>query len=509
MLFLFSFQHFVSIFLMNIIAIDIGTTNCKAIVVNGQAKVLRSFQSATKPIQPRQGWNEQNADEIFNAVLKLLQQAIAFCKAENIACISFSAAMHSLLAVDKKGKPLMNMLTWADLRSAEYAQQLKQKPIAKKIYETTGVPIHAMSPLCKLLWLKQDAKTIFIKAYKFISIKEYVFYKLFGKYIVDHSIAAATGLFDEKNISWYDEALKISGITTQHLSALVPVEHYETDLLLSIKRKLKLKYSVPFVLGASDGALANLGSGIINASNTAITVGTSGAVRITSNKYLIDKKQRLFCYYISDGFYITGGAVNNGGIALQWLVENIFREDFKDEKKLSRLLSAAMKIKAGAEELIFLPYILGERAPIWNENAKGCFIGLTAMHTNLHITKAVLEGVCFSVVDVLQALEETSGAIKNIYLSGGIIKSKNWVQLLADISGKQIMVNEAADASALGAAFIGMKAIGSIKKITEAKMFLKNVKTIKPNATHHRIYKKYLKIYHSLYEKLKDSFDEL
>jgi gluconokinase len=224
--------------------------------------------------------------------------------------------------------------------------------------------------------------------------------------------------------------------------ALFAAEHSETDLLPSIKKKLKLKDAIPFVLGASDGALANLGSGITNAANVAITVGTSGAVRITSNKYLIDKKQRLFCYYISDGFYITGGAVNNGGIVLQWLVENIFKEDFRDEKKINRLLNAALKIKPGAEGLIFLPYILGERAPVWDENAKGCFIGLTAMHTNLHITKAVLEGVCFSVVEVLQALEETSGRAKNIYLSGGIIKSQNWVQLLADISGKQIMVNE-------------------------------------------------------------------
>ena len=147
---------------MNSIAVDIGTSNCKAIVVTAKAKVLKTFQCATKPIELKQGWNEQDADEIFNAVIKLLQQAIAFCGEENISCISFSAAMHSFLAVDKTGKPLMNMMTWADLRSAKYAQQLKQKPVAKKIYETTGVPIHAMSPLCKLLWLKQEAK-IFLK----------------------------------------------------------------------------------------------------------------------------------------------------------------------------------------------------------------------------------------------------------------------------------------------------------------------------------------------------------
>ncbi|MBV9963101.1 MAG: gluconokinase, partial [Parafilimonas sp.] len=385
----------------------------------------------------------------------------------------------------------------------------KQKPIAKEIYETTGVPIHAMSPLCKIIWLKQEASDIFRKAHKFISIKEYIFYRLFEKYVIDHSIAAATGLFDEKNLCWYNEALKIAGIKNEHLSELFPVEHFETQLVPSLKKQLKIKKEIPFVLGASDGALANLGSGITDAKNAAITVGTSGAVRITSNKYLIDKKQRLFCYYISDGLYVTGGAVNNGGIALQWLVEKIFCEDFSDEKNLKAVINETSKINAGANGLIFLPYILGERSPVWDENAKASFIGLNASHTKAHLTKAVLEGVCFSIVEVLKALEETSGDIKNIYLSGGIIRSEEWVQLLADISGKKIMVNESADASALGAAFIGMKATGSVKKISEAKLFLKNVKDFQPDKQLHHAYKKYFKIYTSLYQKLKDTFDEL
>jgi len=494
---------------MNIIAIDIGTSNCKAVVINNDAQVLKTFESPTKPIEPKPGWNEQNADEIFNAVIKLLQQAISFCKEEDVACVSFSSAMHSFLAVDKRGSPLINMITWADLRSAKYAHELEQKPIAKKLYETTGVPVHAMSPLCKLIWLKHEAKNIFNKAYKFISIKEYIFLKLFDKYVIDYSIAAATGLFDEKNLCWYDEALKIARINSNHLSELFPVEHFETALLPSIKKKLKIKKDIPFVLGASDGALANLGSGIINATNAAVTVGTSGAVRITSKQFLIDKKERLFCYYISDGFYVTGGAINNGGITLQWLMEKIFKENFKDEKTFRALLKEAAKIQAGANGLIFLPYILGERSPVWDETAKGAFIGLTSIHTKAHIIKAVLEGVCFSIVDVLHALEETSGAIKKIYLSGGIIKSDEWVQILADISGKEIMVNEAADASALGAAFIGMKAIGMIKKITDAKMFLNNAKSFKPNKSNHTIYKKYLEIYRRLYPRLKETFDQL
>ena len=366
-----------------------------------------------------------------------------------------------------------------------------------------------MSPLCKLIWLRHEATDVFKKAHKFISIKEYIFFKLFGRYVIDHSIAAATGLFDQKKLCWYDESLKVAGIGAQHLSEIFPVEHTETELIPSIKRKLKIRNLIPFVLGASDGPLANLGCGLLDATNAAVTIGTSGAVRITSNKYLIDKKQRLFCYYISDGLYITGGGTNNGGIALQWLVEKICKENFKDEKKLKALLNDAVKIKPGSGGLIFLPYLMGERSPVWDENAKGSFIGLTTMHSNKHVTRAVLEGICFSIVEVLEALEETSGAVDKIYLSGGIIKSEKWVQLLADISGRQIMVNETADASALGAAFIGMKAIGLVKNINEAKMFLKNVKAFNPDTANHHIYKKYFEIYKSLYEKLKDIFAEL
>ncbi len=494
---------------MNVIAIDIGTSNCKAVLINKKAKVLKVFESSTKPIIPKPGWNEQNADVIFNAVLKLLQQSFSISKEKNIACVSFSAAMHSLLAVDKKGKPLMNMLTWADLRSAKYAQELKQKPIAKKLYEVTGVPVHAMSPLCKLIWLKHEAKDIFKKAYKFISIKEYIFFKLFGKYVVDNSIAAATGLFDEKNICWYDESLNVAGISEQQLSELVSINHYEIELLPAIKIKLKSKTNVPFVLGASDGALANIGCGLFDAKNIAVTIGTSGAARITSNKYIADEKQRLFCYYIHDGIYILGGAINNGGVVLQWLIEKVLQKNFKDEKVFKQLVKQAMKVEPGAGGLIFLPYILGERSPMWDENARGALIGLTAFHTQTYIVKAVIEGICFALADVIKSVEETSGSIKNIYLSGGITKSKEWVQLFANITGKKIIINDAADASALGAAFVGMKAVGLINDLSKINSFLKEIKSAKPDKKQHNIYKKYFKIYSGLYAKMKDTFKDI
>jgi gluconokinase len=494
---------------MNVIAIDIVTTHCNAIIINDTAKVLKTFQSPTKPMEPKPGWNEQDADEIFQAVLKLLQQSFAFCERKNIACVSFSTAMHSLLAVDKNGRPLMNMLTWADLRSAKYAHELKEKPVAEKIYEATGVPIHAMSPLCKLIWLRNEANDIFLKAHKFISIKEYIFFRLFGKYVIDHSIAAATGLFDEKNLCWYDEALKVADINAQHLSGLFPIEHYETELLPEIKKQLQTKNNIPFVLGGSDGALANLGCGAIHEKEAAVTIGTSGAVRVITNRYVHDEQERLFCYYLTYNIYVTGGAINNGGVVLKWFAEKILEESLDSEEKFQSLLHNGMQVPAGAEGLLFLPYILGERSPMWDENARGAFIGLTSAHTRAHLIKAVIEGICFALFDVLNAVEETAGVIDKIYLSGGVIQSDEWAQLFANISGKKIIVNDAADASALGAAFIGMKAVGLLDDLKNVGKFLHEVKTFEPDITHHHTYKKYFEIYKSLYGRLKEVFEQL
>jgi len=289
----------------------------------------------------------------------------------------------------------------------------------------------------------------------------------------------------------------------------VSIEHCETELLPAIKTKLKTKNNIPFVLGASDGALANLGSGLFDAKNMAVTIGTSGAARITTNKYVTDKQQRLFCYYIDKEMYILGGAVNNGGVALQWLIEKILQQNFKDEKVFKKIFKESTQVKTGANGLIFLPYLNGERSPMWDENAKGALIGLTSSHTQANIIKAVLEGICFALLDVINAVEETSGSIEKIYLSGGIIKSKEWVQLFANITGKNIVINDAADASALGAAFVGMKAVGLLNDFIKSNLFLKEIEQFKPDKKQNAVYKKYFSIYNELYDKLKDSFEKI
>ncbi len=492
-----------------IISLDVGTTHCKTITVAGNAEVTHIFKTDVASIQDKRGEHEQDAEMIFQSVLQLLKQSLEANANNNIVAVSFSAAMHSLLAVDETGKPLTNAMTWADTRSKLYAEKLLKDKSGNRIYEQTGTPIHPMSPLCKLMWMKNKLPDVFAKAFKFISIKEYIFFRLFGKYIVDYSIASATGLFDIYNLHWHNEALHIAGIDASKLSWPVPCTHAETIMHSGFQQKLNMENAIPFIVGGNDGCLANLGSGAILPGETALTIGTSGAVRMITATPKPDGQKRLFTYLLTDKIYVTGGPVNNGGIALQWFAENFLSAGGNANEKIKSALQLAEQSQPGAEKLLFLPYLLGERAPVWDAGAKAVFFGIQSLHQRKHFARAVLEGICFALNDVLKALEETNGTCTKIFISGGFIESAFWVQLLADVLGNELIISYTTDASAMGAAFMAMYALNMINDLIETKNFRKEEKIFLPDKKNHALYKKLFPVYRALYPKMKEAFNKL
>lgn len=486
-----------------IIAIDIGTTHIKAVIVNDQAKTLQTFKLPVVSVQNESGKYGQDAEAIFQSVLVLLKQSFEVVNQDEVACVVFSAAMHSILAVDNAGIPLCDSLTWADTQSKAYAQQLKATPTGESIYKQTGTPIHAMNPLCKIAWIKDEQPELFAKTHKFISVKEYIFHRLFGKYIVDVGIASASGLFDIYNSCWYKEALEFAGIDESKLSQVVSATHFETALIESIKSELNLKHSIPFVTGGNDGCLANLGCVALNKDEAALTVGTSGAVRVTIPKPLPAALQGLFRYMLTNELYVTGGPINNGGIALQWFAENFLGIALNASEDLNKIMQLASKAPAGSNGLIFLPYLLGERAPVWDEDAKGMFYGLQFIHRKEHLTRAVIEGISFSLLQILTAIEKINGTVNKVFVSGIVTQSDWWMQLLANMFGKTIVLNDSTDASAMGAAFMGMYATGMIDDLSTVKSFMQIAKTFEPEANIHAMYQKHFEVYASLYPRFK------
>lgn len=409
--------------------------------------------------------------------------------------------MHSLLAVDKNSRPLTASILWSDGRSAGIAKRLRDSSQGKSIYQTTGTPLHAMSPLCKLIWLRENEPALFNVAYKFVSIKEWIWFRLFGVWEVDWSIASATGLFNNQLFSWDAQALSLTGILINQLSALVSTTLVRHELRSETATLLNLPVGTAFCIGASDGCLANVGSDALKTNTAALTIGTSAAVRIASPIPIIDAEAMPFSYVLDESTFICGAPVSNGGNVVQWLQQNFLN----GECSYDELLQQVATIPPGSDGLLCLPHLHGERAPVWDEASAGAFIGIRPHHTRTNFLRAALEGVCYSLRGIIELLEAQSQPILALHASGGFVQSPIWLQLLTDVVGKRLIVTQTEDASAIGAALWGWKAVQQTVSLTASG----NQSTFQPNAATQTVYKQYFDVYRSLYPALKTTFHQL
>jgi gluconokinase len=484
-----------------LLGIDIGTGSTKAVAVDTAGQPLDITAQHYYPVKsPQPGYNEQDPELILKAFINCIADIVTKTgKAPD--AISLSSAMHSVIPVDKNGKALADMITWADARSEAIAQKLRDSPQGPGIYETSGTPIHAMTPLCKLMWLRENQSELFNSTHKFISIKEYIWFHLFNEFQIDYAIASATGMFDIKQLKWNPEACKMAGISVDKLSTPVNTTYKRTGLNASVAASLKLNTDTTFVIGASDGCCANLGSFVTKPDVAAITIGTSGAVRITSPKPVYNQQAMIFNYLLDKKTFVCGGAVNNGGIALNWLLKNFLGKTSPGEKDYDALFNTIAAMPAGSEGLIFLPYLYGERAPLWDTKSCGVFFNIKPQHTQAHFLRAGLEGICLALNNVLQTVEESSVPISQINISGGFISSPVWTQILADVTGKRLVIVQQEDASAMGAVYLAMDALG-IKKVDDQQS-ANPEKIINPNQSNHRTYRNSFNLFKRLYNDLK------
>lgn len=490
-----------------IIGVDIGTTNTKAIAFTVEGNVIVQANETYTPLEAAIAeQHELDPETLFQAVLRTVGQVRAQTNTAVLLGVACSSAMHSLIAVDNNGKPLTNVITWADLRSGVQADKLKHTAAGKRIYQRTGTPIHPMSPLSKLLWMKEEQPDIFTTAHKFIGIKEWVFYRFFGQYLIDHSIASATGLFDIYDFDWNPEALALTSLTPNRLSNPVSTTYIVKGLAKEYADLLNIDQAIPFIIGASDGCLANVGSGALQPGDVSLTIGTSGAVRMMAARPQHDVKERIFNYILTEQWYVSGGPINNGGTLLRWYAGHFLGHSFEKTADFDWFIQQAAQVPAGADGLVFLPYVQGERAPVWDANAKGVYFGIHAKHTQAHFMRAIIEGINNALYQVTQSIEETIGPVKNIYASGGFTQSPQWLQWMADLFGKTITISATADASAVGAAILGLQALGIRDSLTHPGKATQPEVHFTPDKQHYRTYQRNFAIYSTLYDRLKDVF---
>ncbi len=483
------------------IGVDIGTTSTKAVLFTKDGTTIAKGNVEYPLFTPTPETAEQDPDQIFAAVLESIRIAVTEggVKQEQISFISFSSAMHSVIAVDQEGNPLTQSITWADNRSVAYAEAIKANN-GHEIYLRTGTPIHPMSPLCKLAWLKGEHPEIFHQAAKFISIKEYVFFKLFGVYQVDYSIASATGMFNLKNLSWDDEALQVAGVHAEQLSLPVPTTKILEGMNVAYSTLMGISPLTPFVIGASDGVLSNLGVNAMDKGSVAVTIGTSGAIRTVSDRPITDPKGRIFCYALTEKHWVVGGPVNNGGMIFRWMRDQLCQDVVLEAKEkevdpYDLLTAIAAKVPAGSKGLLFHPYMAGERAPLWDANARGSFFGLSMNHTKEDMIRSVLEGIVYNLYTVLLALKELIGEPTRIQATGGFARSDLWRQLLADVFDQEVIVPESYESSCLGAVVLGLYARGEMERLEDVSTMVGAVHSHKPNQAAVSSYQKILPVY--------------
>jgi gluconokinase len=497
------------------LGIDIGTTSTKAVLFSEKGEVIQQENIGYPLYTPDMYTAEQNPEEIFQAVLQSISNIMKHHSQKQLSFVSFSSAMHSVIAMDANDQPLTPCITWADNRSEAWSQKIKDELNGQEVYKRTGTPIHPMSPLTKIAWIVNDHPEIAVKVKKYIGIKEYVFQKFFNQYVVDYSLASAMGMMNLKTLDWDEEALQIAGITPSQLSDLVPTTKIFTNCDPDLAQQIGIDPQTSFVIGASDGVLSNLGVNAIRKGEIAVTIGTSGAIRTIIDKPQTHEKGRIFCYALTEKHWVIGGPVNNGGMVLRWIRDELASSEVETAKRLGIdpydvLTKIAERVRPGADGLLFHPYLAGERAPLWNPNVRGSFFGLTMSHKKEHMIRAALEGVIYNLYTVFLALTECmDGPVTRIQATGGFARSDVWRQMMSDIFASEVIVPESYESSCLGACILGLYATGKIDSFEIVSEMVGSTHKHTPNEEATKEYRQLLPIFISLSRILEDEYTRI
>ena len=487
-----------------IIGMDIGTTASKGVLYQENGKKIAESTIPYPLIQEKVDQAEEDPQVIFDAVQKIIFD-LSKKASGKVKAISWSSQMHSLIGLGKNNQLLTNSITWADNRSREVVTAAKKSGLANSIYQRTGMPPHPMAPVYKLLWIKEKKPELFAQVQKWIGIKEYIIWRLTGKIMTDTTMAAGTGLLNLNNLSWDEDLLSQITLEKEKLPILDKPETVVGGIIPNYIKKLGLTDQTKIILGASDGYLSTIGVGVLNDKSFALNVGTSGAVRVIAPKAIVDSENRFFCYPVDKKHYLLGGPVNNGGIVFEWARKTIFGPDQTAED----FINVAESVPAGSNGLIFHPYLGGERAPIWNAQARGSFIGLTRNHTKPQMARSVLEGIVFNLLGAARGLCEKIGKPEALRVTGGFVKSDFVRQLIADIFNLPVIIIKNDQSGTLAAMFlaqVGMKREANLekiaKKIDESKVYFPNPKNV-------AVYQDIIPIYREVEHDLDQSYEKI
>lgn len=485
------------------IGVDLGTSAVKLLLMDETGSIV-NIVSKEYPLEfPHPGWSQQNPEDWFDKTMEGLKELVpAECRGE-VAGISFGGQMHGLVILDKEDNVIRPAILWNDGRTTKETDYLNNVIGKDKLSSYTANIAFAGFTAPKILWVKANEPENFAKIDKIMLPKDYLAYRLSGVFSTDLSDASGMLLLDVKNRCWSKEMLDICGVKESQLPRLYESYEKTGTLKPEIAKELGFPESTIIAAGAGDNAAAAVGTGTVGDGMCNISLGTSGTLFISSNQFGVDRNNALHSFCHADGHYHLMGCMLSAASCNKWWMDGIIgTKDYAAEQKAIE--------KLGENHVYFLPYLMGERSPWNNPNARATFTGITMDTTRADMTQAVLEGVAFATRDMLEVARTLGIAIERSKIVGGGAKSPLWRKIVANVLGIKIDLPECEEGPSMGGAMLAMVAAGAYPDVEAAAKAIVRVKeTIEPDPALVAKYEARYQQFRSIYPAMKPVFDKI
>ena len=498
-----------------LLGIDIGTSSCKVALFAKDGTVVASTTGDYAVYYPHPGWAEQNPDEWWEAVCGAVKELLENSKVNpvDIKGIGIDGQSWSAIAIDRKGRVLTNTPIWMDTRAKDICERLNKSIGEKRIFEVCGNPLEPSYTTAKILWYKENLPDVYRNIWKILQSNSFIAYRLTGE--ISQDICQAYGLhfFNMRTGKWDADLCREMGIPMEFMPDIVPCHQMVGTVTKAAAEQTGLAVGTPVVAGGLDAACGTLGAGVVHPGETQEQGGQAGGMSICLDTYAADPRL-ILSYHVVPGQWLLQGGTTGGGGVMRWLERELgqYERMMKEETGKSSLVQfneLAEKVAPGSDGLVFLPYMAGERSPIWDPDAKGVYYGLDFSKTKGHMIRSAMEGVAYSLKHNLDIAENTGAVVEELLAMGGSANSLLWTQIKSDITGKPIAVPSSDTATTLGAVILAGVGVGMYDSFEDAvKQTVKITRRHVPDMEKHELYMKNYKTYLALYENLKELMKE-
>ena len=497
-----------------LLGIDIGTSACKIAVFDRHGQVMSAASGDYEVYYPQEGWAEQDPEEWWEAVCHAVRESLkkGNIEPEEIAGIGIDGQSWSAVAVGGSGRALTNTPIWMDVRAADICDEMNEKIGADNIFHMSGNSLQPSYTTAKILWYKRNKPEVYAQTVKILQSNSYIAYKLTGQLTQDLSQGYGLHCFDMHKGTWNKEMCEAFGIPVSLLPDIYPCHGIIGTVTEKAAAQCGLSAGTPVVAGGLDAACGTLGAGVIRPGECQEQGGQAGGMSICMDAYKADERLILGFHVVPGRWLLQGGTTGGGGV-MRWLERELAQYEREQGKKMGKsalelLNEEASEVAAGCDGVLFLPYMAGERSPIWNPGAKGVYYGLDFSKTKGHFIRAAMEGVAFSLKHNLDTAREAGADIQILRAVGGSANSLLWTQIKSDVTGKPVAVPSSDTATTLGAAILAGVGVGMYRDFEEAvSLTVRDKRFHEPREENRAVYEKcylnYLSLYNSLKEMMK------